>query len=98
MMDTQQELSEDALADVNYFKLKLLSAIVNDDLQTAEKYLKRLKLIEDADHHYRLSKNNDTDDEPYCNECGSDKLAFGSSYANGDEWTCKTCGHTFICI
>ncbi len=36
------------------------------------------------------------DAEPYCDECGSENLAYKYSYANGDEWQCRDCGNMFI--
>lgn len=41
-----------------------------------------------ADHNTAARANlrpvEEAENEPYCNECGSDKLAFEESYANGD--------------
>jgi transcription initiation factor IIE alpha subunit len=33
---------------------------------------------------------------PYCIECGSERLAFQGTYANGGEWKCKVCNSEFM--
>jgi len=34
--------------------------------------------------------------EPYCTECGSEKLAYVDQCASGDSWKCDECGNEFI--
>ena len=37
------------------------------------------------------------EDEPYCHNCGEDEhLKYNEQYANGEYWTCKTCGDNFF--
>lgn len=31
------------------------------------------------------------DAELYCNECGSDKIAYDRTVSNGEVWHCKNC-------
>jgi hypothetical protein len=43
--------------DINYFKKKLICQIIDGDYEAATVSLRRLKLMEDADVTYRLTKN-----------------------------------------
>ena len=40
--------------------------------------------------------DDDSDEIPYCTECGSEDLAYLEQYANGNCWKCKACDNKFI--
>lgn len=34
--------------------------------------------------------------EPYCRDCGCERLIFLAEYANGQEYKCRDCGTEFM--
>lgn len=51
---------------------------------------------EDAKKAIQTLKNLDSEEFPYCIECGSEDLAYVVRYANGYEYKCRVCGHSSI--
>lgn len=51
---------------------------------------------EDAKKAVQILKNQDSEEFPYCIECGNDDLAYVEQYANGYEYKCRACGHSSI--
>lgn len=39
-------------------------------------------------------QNRDSDHEPFCSECGSERPKYIETHANGDEYECLDCGKT----
>ncbi len=36
------------------------------------------------------------DEDNYCIECGSERLVYLATYANGEEWKCADCGNLMM--